>query len=148
MSVGVQVFVLPHGEGLPLPAYQTAGSAGCDVYAAIHEPMTVASGASALVPAGFKMALPEGWDVQVRPRSGLAVRCGITVLNTPGTIDSDYRGEVRVVLINHGPDEFTIQRGERIAQLVLAPVHQISWEPATELGQTARGTSGFGSTGA
>ena len=110
--------------------------------------MTVASGASALVPAGFKMALPEGWEVQVRPRSGLAVRCGITVLNTPGTIDSDYRGEVRVVLINHGPDEFTIQRGERIAQLVLAPVHQISWEPATELGQTARGTSGFGSTGA
>lgn len=148
MSVGVHVVVLPHGEGLPLPAYQTVGSAGCDVYAAIDEAMVVESGDSVLVPAGFKMALPQGWEVQVRPRSGLAVRHGITVLNTPGTIDSDYRGEVRVVLINHGPDAFTIQRGERIAQLVLAPVHQIRWESVETLDETERGTGGFGSTGA
>lgn len=143
----VSIVFLPHGKGLPLPAYQTAGSAGCDLYAANMDPMSLAPGQSALVPCGFKMALPRGFEAQVRPRSGLAIRFGITVLNAPGTIDSDYRGEVKVALINHGPDDFTVERGERIAQLVIAPVVQVEWNKTTELGATDRGDGGFGSTG-
>ena len=143
----VSLVVLPHGEGLPLPAYQTAGSAGCDLQAANIEPISLPPGQSALVPCGFKMALPRGFEAQVRPRSGLAIRHGVTVLNAPGTIDSDYRGEVKVALINLGPDEFSISRGDRIAQLVVAPVIQIEWTKAQSLGSTDRDEGGFGSTG-
>ena len=143
----VSIVVLSHGKGLPLPAYQTAGSAGCDLRAAITEDLSLAPGRSALVPCGFKMALPRGYEAQVRPRSGLAIRHGVTVLNAPGTIDSDYRGEVKVALINHGPYEVKISRGERIAQLVIAPVVQVSWNRVNALGATPRGEGGFGSTG-
>jgi len=143
----VSLVVLPHGEGLPLPAYQTSGSAGCDLRAANQEPISLPPGQSALVPCGFKMAVPRGFEAQVRPRSGLAIRHGVTVLNAPGTIDSDYRGEVKVILINHGPDGFVISRGERIAQLVIAPVEQVKWTRAGDLGATDRGEGGFGSTG-
>jgi len=143
----VSIVVLSHGEGLPLPAYQTVGSAGCDLRAATTEDLSLAPGQSALVPCGFKMALPRGYEAQVRPRSGLAIRHGITVLNAPGTIDSDYRGEVKVALINHGPHDFTISRGDRIAQLVVAPVEQATWRRVANLGATARGEGGFGSTG-
>ena len=146
-KVAVRVVVLPHGEGLDLPAYQTPGSAGCDVRAAIAAPLTLDPGQRALVPCGFKMAIPEGWEVQVRPRSGLAVRHGITMVNGPGTIDADYRGEVAVPLINLGQESFTVGRGERIAQLVMMPVHQMAWAPVGELDDTVRGDRGFGSTG-
>lgn len=143
----VAIVVLPHGEGIPLPAYQTAGSAGCDLRAANVDDISLPPGQSALVPCGFKMALPRGFEAQVRPRSGLAIRHGVTVLNAPGTIDSDYRGEVKVALINHGPDDFRIVRGERIAQLVIAPVTQVDWQQEQTLGATERGEGGFGSTG-
>jgi dUTP pyrophosphatase len=146
-EVLVRVVVLPHGEGLDLPAYQTSGSAGCDVRAAIAEPLTLEPGQRALVPCGFKMAIPEGWEVQVRPRSGLAVRHGVTMVNGPGTIDADYRGELAVPLINLGQESFTVGRGERIAQLVMMPVHQMAWAPVGELDDTERGDRGFGSTG-
>lgn len=146
-KLAVKVVVLPHGEGLDLPAYQTPGSAGCDVRAAIAAPLTLDPGQRALVPCGFKMAIPEGWEVQVRPRSGLAVRHGITMVNGPGTIDADYRGEVAVPLINLGQESFTVGRGERIAQLVMMPVHQMAWAPVDELDDTVRGDRGFGSTG-
>ena len=123
---------LPHGEGLALPAYETAGAAGCDLRAALasDQPLTLAPGATALVPTGLAMALPEGWEAQVRPRSGLAAKNGVTVLNAPGTIDADYRGEVKVILINHGTNDFIIRRGERIAQMVIAPVFQARFEEA------------------
>ncbi|MCA9494098.1 MAG: dUTP diphosphatase, partial [Myxococcales bacterium] len=134
-------------EGLPLPAWQTAGAAGADVHAAVTEPLVLEPGDRALVPAGFRLALPDGWEMQVRPRSGLAVRHGITVLNAPGTIDADYRGELQVPLINLGRAPFRIERGERIAQVVLAPVHRGSWQVVTELDDTHRGERGFGSTG-
>lgn len=147
MTVGVRVVVLPHGEGLELPAYQTALSAGADLRAAIDGPLTLDPGERAVVRCGFAMALPAGWEAQVRPRSGLAVRHGITVLNAPGTIDADYRGEVMVPLINLGSEPFVIQRGERIAQMVLAPVVQVAWEPTDSLDETERGDKGFGSTG-
>jgi dUTP pyrophosphatase len=147
MTVAVRVRILPHGEGLSLPAYQTAGSAGADLRAAVSEPMRVHPGARVLVPTGLAIALPEGWEAQVRPRSGLAVRHGITVLNAPGTIDADYRGEVQVALVNLGAEPFDITRGERIAQLVVAPVAQARWEPVPDLDDTARGVGGFGSTG-
>lgn len=145
MQVAIQV--LAHGDGLPMPAYATSGSAGCDVRAAIDSSLTLQPGGRAVVPVGFSMALPAGWEAQVRPRSGLAVRYGITVLNTPGTIDSDYRGEVMVPLINHGEEPFVINRGERIAQLVIAPVHQVQWSLVSSLDETKRGFGGFGSTG-
>lgn len=140
---------LPHGEGLALPTYETAGAAGCDLRAAVpeNEPLVLKPGASALAPTGLQMALPEGWEAQVRPRSGLAAKFGVTVLNSPGTIDADYRGEVKVILINHGTDDFTIRRGERIAQMVIAPVFQARFEEAGALDETARGEGGFGSTG-
>ncbi len=145
--VAVQVVVLPHGEGLDLPAYQTTGSAGCDVRAAIDATVTLEPGERTLVPCGFKMAIPEGWEIQVRPRSGLAVRHGVTMVNPPGTIDSDYRGELMVPLINLGQEDFTVRRGERIAQLVIAPVHQLEWCRVDGLDGTERGDRGFGSTG-
>jgi dUTP pyrophosphatase len=145
--VPVRIRVLPHGEGLPLPAYETAGAAGCDLRAAIALPIVLAPGARAVVACGFAMALPDGWEAQVRPRSGLAAKHGVTVLNAPGTIDCDYRGEVKVPLVNHGQEAFTVSRGDRIAQMVVAPVVQVSWEAAETLDDTHRGSGGFGSTG-
>lgn len=146
-EVRVRLRVLPHGEGLPLPAYQTAGAAGCDLCAALAEPMVLAPGARGLVPTGLCMALPEGYEAQVRPRSGLAVRHGVTVVNAPGTIDADYRGELQVALINLGEAPFTIRRGDRVAQLVVAPVTRAVWVPTDRLDDTSRGGGGFGSTG-
>lgn len=136
---------LPHGVGLPLPAYATAGAAGLDVVAA--EDVTLAAGARHAVATGFAIAIPEGYEVQVRPRSGLALKHGITCLNTPGTIDSDYRGEVKVILANLGSEPFAVVRGERIAQLVPAAVQRADFAEVEELGNTARGGGGFGSTG-
>lgn len=140
---------LPHMDGLPLPAYQSAEAAGLDVHAALaaDAPVELAPGARALVPTGFCMALPPGFEAQMRPRSGLALKHGITVLNTPGTIDSDYRGEVGVILINLGTESFTIRRGERIAQMVIAPVLQAVLKETAELDDTTRGAGGFGSSG-
>lgn len=140
---------LPHAEGLPLPAYETAGAAGMDLRAAVDEdaPITLRPGERAMVPTGLRIALPEGFEAQVRPRSGLAAKAGVTCLNTPGTIDSDYRGEVKVILINLGPEAFVIRRGERIAQMVVAPVVQARWREVETLDETARGAGGFGSTG-
>jgi dUTP pyrophosphatase len=151
MSVPVVVDVrqLPHGEGLALPAYQSADAAGLDLLAAVPEdkPVALAPGTYAMIPTGLVIALPSGFEAQVRPRSGLAAKHGITVLNSPGTIDADYRGEVRVLLINHGNEPFTIHRGERIAQMVIAPVVQAELAVTTSLTSTARGSGGFGSTG-
>ena len=140
---------LPHGKGLELPAYETAGAAGMDLRAAVgdDEPMTLAPGARALVPTGFVMEIPQGFEAQIRPRSGLAFKNGVTCLNTPGTIDSDYRGEVKVLLINLGQEDFVITRGMRIAQMVIAPVTQVRVAEVTETSDTARGAGGFGSTG-
>lgn len=140
---------LPHGEGLELPAYETAGAAGMDLRAAVDDdqPMTLEPGARVLVPTGFIMEIPAGFEAQIRPRSGLAFKNGITCLNTPGTIDSDYRGEVKVLLINLGQEDFVIARGMRIAQMVIAPVTQVRVTEVTETSYTARGAGGFGSTG-
>lgn len=144
-DVPVDVMRLPHGEGLDLPVYATAGAAGMDVVSA--EDVTIAPGMRHAVATGLAMAIPEGYEIQVRPRSGLALKHGITVPNTPGTIDSDYRGELKVILINHGGADFAIRRGDRVAQLVLAPVTRASWREVETLDETARGTGGFGSTG-
>ena len=143
------LLILPHGEGLPLPAYQTEGAAGADLRAALPEgePVVLAPGDKAMIPTGLKMAIPEGFEVQVRPRSGLAAKRGVTCLNTPGTIDWDYRGEVHVILINHGKEPFTVERGERIAQMIVAPMVQAQFETVTTLPDTERGEGGFGSTG-
>ncbi len=140
---------LPHAEGLALPSYETAGSAGMDLRAALAEDaaLTLEPGARALIPTGLKMALEPGWEAQVRPRSGLALKHGITCLNTPGTIDSDYRGEVGVILVNLGQEPFVIRRGERIAQMVIAPVAQVSVSEVDTLDETTRGAGGFGPTG-
>ncbi|MES2833613.1 MAG: dUTP diphosphatase [Pseudomonadota bacterium] len=140
---------LPHAEGLAPPAYETTGSAGMDLRAAVAEdgPVTLAPGARALVPTGLKIALEPGYEAQVRPRSGLALKHGLTCLNSPGTIDSDYRGEVGVILINHGQEPFVIRRGERIAQLVIARHEQAAMLEVETLDETARGAGGFGSTG-
>lgn len=140
---------LPHGVDLPLPKVQTALSAGADLHAAVPEaePLVLKSGARALVPCGFAMALPAGYEAQVRPRSGLAAKHGVTVLNSPGTIDADYRGEVKVILINLGPEDFVITRGERVAQMVIAPVVQPAFQIMESLDETTRGSGGFGSTG-
>jgi dUTP pyrophosphatase len=143
--IPVPVKRLPHFEGLELPAYATEGAAGMDVLAA--EDVTLAPGARHAVATGLAVAIPHGFEIQVRPRSGLALKHGVTVPNTPGTIDSDYRGEIKVILINHGTEAFEIRRGDRIAQLVLAPVTQATWLKVDELGETARGEGGFGSTG-
>lgn len=145
--VPVRVKILPHGAGLALPAYATAGSAGCDLMAAVGEAVTLAPGQRRLIPTGLAIALPEGWEAQIRPRSGLALKNGITCLNTPGTIDADYRGEVGVILANLGEEAFTVERGMRIAQMMIAPVFQARFERVEELDETARGAGGFGSTG-
>ena len=145
--VTVPIRRLPHGADLPLPAYETAGAAGLDLRAAIAEPLTVAPGRRQLVPTGLALQLPEGFEAQVRPRSGLALRHGVTVLNSPGTVDRDYRGEVSVVLINHGEEPFRIARGDRIAQLVIAPVTQARLVEVDMLDETERGAGGYGSTG-
>ena len=149
MKPQIAVRRLPHAEGLPLPAYETPGSAGMDLRAAVadDQPMTLKPGARALAPTGLCMAIPQGYEVQVRPRSGLAAKAGVTCLNTPGTIDSDYRGEVQVILINLGAEDFVIRRGDRIAQMVVAPVAQADWSEVDSLDETARGAGGFGSTG-
>jgi dUTP pyrophosphatase len=148
-KVTVELQRLPHAESLPLPAYQTNDAAGLDLMAAVSdsEPMTLAAGQYALVPTGLAIALPPGYEAQVRPRSGLAAKHGVTVLNSPGTIDADYRGEIKVILVNHGQAAFVIKRGERIAQMVIAPVVQAALVPVAELSSTDRGAGGFGSTG-
>jgi dUTP pyrophosphatase len=146
-AIQVSVKVLAHGEGLPLPVYETPLAAGCDLRAALAEPIVIEPGHRALIPCGFCMAMPAGWEAQVRPRSGLAVKHGVTVLNAPGTIDADYRGEVKVPLINLGPEPFRIERGDRIAQMVIAPVVQVAFDLVLALDDTRRGTGGFGSTG-
>lgn len=147
MKVDIAVTRLPHNADLPLPAYETALSAGMDLAAAIEAPVTLAPGGRTVVPTGLAIALPAGYEAQVRPRSGLAAKNGITVLNTPGTIDADYRGEVRVILVNLGDDAFEIERGMRIAQMVIAPITQASFAEVDTLPETARGAGGFGSTG-
>ncbi|MFZ0423573.1 MAG: dUTP diphosphatase [Xanthobacteraceae bacterium] len=149
MSVEVRVMRLPHGAGLPLPAYQTALAAGLDLVAAVplERPMEIAPGGRALVPTGIAIAVPPGYEAQVRPRSGLALRHGVTVLNAPGTIDADYRGELQVILVNHGAEIFVVQRGMRIAQLVIAPVQHVELVETSELDSTKRASGGFGSTG-
>ena len=143
----VAVMKLPHAADLPLPSYATAQSAGMDLMAAITADMTLAAGQSAIVPTGLAIALPEGFEAQVRPRSGLAAKNRVTVLNAPGTIDADYRGEVGVILINHGSEAFTITRGMRIAQMVIARHAQARWHQVESLSETERGAGGFGSTG-
>ncbi len=143
----VPVAVLPHGEGLELPSYATPGAAGCDLRAAVSQSLTILPGGRALVPTGLAVAIPEGYEGQVRMRSGLALRHGLSLLNGPGTIDSDYRGEIGVVLANLGAEPVTIVRGERIAQLVLAPVARAKLETVEELPPTSRDAGGFGSTG-
>ena len=149
MRVTLRVKRLPHGEGLPLPSYQSKEAAGLDVVAGVPEgaPVAIPPGARALIPTGFALELPRGYEAQVRPRSGLALKHGITLLNSPGTIDSDYRGELMVILINHGDEPFLVRRGERIAQLVVAPVSHAEIVAAEELAATSRGPGGFGSTG-
>jgi dUTP pyrophosphatase len=146
-NVTVELKILPHGEGLPLPAYATEDSAGVDLVAALKEPVVLEPGQRAMIPTGLAMALPRGWEGQVRPRSGLALKHGITVLNSPGTIDADYRGEVCIILANLGSAPFIIARGERIAQLIVAPVSRAEWRVVTDLSSTKRGAGGFGSTG-
>ena len=143
----VKLMTLSHGKDLPAPAYATGQSAGMDLSAAIDAPITLKSGERALVPTAIAIALPAGFEAQIRPRSGLAAKNGVTVLNTPGTIDADYRGEIKVILINHGAEPFVIERGMRIAQMVIARYESIAWEHAETLDKTARGAGGFGSTG-
>ena len=148
-GVSVQFIWLEHGRGLDAPRQQTSGAAGVDLLAAlgISETLTIAPGKRALVPTGMAIALPTGFEAQVRPRSGLAAKFGVTVLNTPGTIDADYRGEIKVILINHGETDFEIERGDRIAQMVVAPVAAVQFELKEALDETQRGAGGFGSTG-
>jgi dUTP pyrophosphatase len=148
-EIVVEVLRLAHGEGLELPSYQTVHAAGLDLRAAVPEnaPVTLAPGARALIPSGLSIALPPGFEAQVRPRSGLALKHGVTVLNSPGTIDADYRGEVGVLLVNLGRESFVINRGERIAQMVIAPVTMARLNVVTALSSTDRGAGGFGSTG-
>ncbi len=149
MTPDVAIVRLDHGRDLPLPAYESPGAAGLDLRAAVAEdqPLVLRPGSRAAVPTGLAIALPPGHEAQVRPRSGLALRHGVTLLNSPGTVDADYRGEIKVILINLGEEDFTIRRGDRIAQLVIAPVTQASWREVDSLDETERGGGGFGSTG-
>jgi len=147
MPVDVAITRLPHAADLPLPAYETAGAAGMDLRAALDAPLTLAPGDRAAVPTGIAIALPEGFEAQVRARSGLARRHGLAMVNAPGTVDSDYRGELQVLLINLGREPVTLARGDRIAQMVVAPVARVAWREVTALDATARGAGGFGSTG-
>jgi dUTP pyrophosphatase len=146
-AVGVPIIRLPHGAALDLPAYATAHAAGLDLMAAIDQPIAITPGERALVPTGIAVALPPGFEAQVRPRSGLAMRNGVTVLNSPGTIDADYRGEIKVILINLGQESFVVEPKARIAQFIVAPVTRILWTPVETLPETVRGEGGFGSTG-
>lgn len=146
-AVRVQVMRLPHAADLPLPEPQTAGAAGLDLAAAVNEPVTLGPGEWKLIPTGLAVALPDGYELQVRPRSGLAAKHGVTVLNTPGTVDADYRGEIKVILINFGSVPFTVRRGDRIAQALLSQVVHIAWDERAELPATARGSGGFGHSG-
>ncbi len=146
-DVTISITRLPHGADLPLPAYETADSAGMDIRAAVDAPVNIRPGGRALIPTGFKMALPRGYEAQIRPRSGLALKKGITLPNTPGTIDADYRGEVGIILMNMGEENFRIERGDRIAQMIIAPVLQARWQEVKTLDETTRGEGGFGSTG-
>ncbi|MBM9519982.1 dUTP diphosphatase [Desulforhopalus vacuolatus] len=143
----VEFCKLKNGEGLSLPQYQTAGAAGMDICAAVEDSVVLQPGEIVLIPAGFAMAIPDGFEAQIRPRSGLAVKHGITLINSPGTIDSDYRGEIKIPLINHGCEPFTLWRGDRIAQMVLASVVRVEVVEVSELDNTDRGTDGFGHTG-
>ncbi len=145
----IAVVQMAHAQGLPLPAYETSGAAGMDLRAAVEDeaPVVLRPGSRAMIPTGLSIAVPAGFEVQVRPRSGLAAKAGITCLNSPGTVDSDYRGELKVILINLGAEDFIIRRGERIAQMVVAPVVQAQWQLVDSLDETARGAGGFGSTG-
>lgn len=147
MTVAIAVRRLPHGEGLPLPSYATAGAAGMDLLAAVAAPVTVAPRGRALIPTGLAVALPPGYELQIRPRSGLALRHGIVLPNSPGTIDEDYRGEIQVILLNAGESPFIVERGARIAQAVLAPVTRARWHEVESLDDTPRAQGGFGSTG-
>ena len=146
-NIQVMVKKLSHAEDLPLPRYMTPGSSGVDLLAAVEDEVFIQSGAFLLIPTGLTLSLPEGYEAQVRPRSGLAAKYGVTVLNTPGTIDRDYRGEIKVILINHGIDRYQVKRGDRIAQLVIAPVLQVEWIASEYLSETVRGAGGFGHTG-
>ena len=148
-QITAQLMQLPHGQDLPLPSYETSEAAGMDLRAAVPEdaPLTLKPGARKLVPTGFAMAIPPGFEAQIRPRSGLALKHGLSLVNAPGTIDSDYRGEIKIILINQGDEDFEISRGMRIAQMVIAPVLRVAVEPVTSLDDTARGAGGFGSTG-
>lgn len=143
----VKIMQLPHGKGVPLPKYMSHAAAGMDLHAAVESDIILKQGERMLVPTGFKMALPQGYEAQVRPRSGLAIKNGISVLNTPGTIDEDYRGEVGVILINHGNEDFTIKRGDRVAQMVIKKVEQADIEVTDQLDDTHRSSGGFGHTG-
>lgn len=145
--VNVNLVKLPHGADLPLPAYATEHSAGMDLLAAVAADVTIAPGKRALIPTGISIALPEGYEAQVRPRSGLALKNGVTVLNSPGTVDADYRGEVGVVLINHGDEPFVVTRGMRIAQMIIAAYARAQWQQTESLAESERGAGGFGSTG-
>lgn len=138
---------LKHAKDLPLPGYESASAAGMDIRAALEEPMVLKPGERILIPTGLQMAIPQGYEAQIRPRSGLAIRNGITMLNSPGTIDADYRGEVKVIAINHGLEDFVVSHGDRIAQMVIAPVTQFSVNEVNDLDETERGEGGFGSTG-
>jgi dUTP pyrophosphatase len=143
----IRVKRLPHGAGLDLPRYETALAAGCDVRAAVEASLILKPGERAMIPTGIAIALPPGWEAQMRPRSGLAAKYGVSCVNAPGTIDADYRGEIKVILINHGAEDFAIRRGDRIGQMVIAPVFQATFEEVDALDETARGSGGFGSTG-
>jgi len=146
-TLKAQIQRLPHGKDIPLPAYMSEHAAGMDLYAAVEAETTIPSGGWKLIPTGVSIALPEGYEAQVRPRSGLALKQGISILNTPGTVDADYRGEVGVILMNHGPQELSIKRGDRIAQMIINKIERIEFEEVAELSQTARGAGGFGHTG-
>jgi dUTP pyrophosphatase len=145
--IKVAIEILPGQSDIPLPAYQSEHAAGMDICAAVEETVTIAPGQIALIPAGFRMAVPVGYEAQIRPRSGLAVKHGISMPNTPGTIDADYRGEVKIPLINHGSETFLIQRGMRIAQMIIKPVPRVVWQVVSHLDDTTRGEGGFGHTG-
>ena len=146
-NIKVQIKRLPHSDGLDLPFYATEHAAGMDLYAAVNEDIILAAGERKLIPTGLSIALPEGYEAQIRPRSGLALKHGLSVLNSPGTIDADYRGEVQIILANLSNEDFTITRGFRIAQMIVAPYTRAAWDEVSELSDTARGEGGFGSTG-
>lgn len=145
LKVSIRQF--PGNEDLPLPRYMTASSAGMDLLAAVVEPVTILPGRYLKVPTGIAIALPNGFEAQIRPRSGLAAKFGVTLVNAPGTIDADYRGEIAVIMINHGQEPFIVQRGDRIAQMIVAPIIQVEWDPQNDLEETERGEGGFGHTG-